>query len=364
MDSRDPQFIQKVDALIRALRGIEPMDAWPLLPREPLVTQTGHLASELLKMIAAQDYRGLVSRFVGVGSRTRDWRRPRSDWLYLAAWNARLKRAPELAAFVACSHNGYVRQIAVRHLGRGLSEPFEVLALFWRLNDWVAPVRQEARDALARVMNETAPAVLIAALAPTLARMDNWGRWRDVRDVVDNWFSRAEVGAAVVERLSRGGSPGDSRLWEALIEHPASDSLLPEIAMGRASAPIRARTVQTILTGQARWLDRRAPYLGCDVYTGRIRIRYESRTIDPAVRAAFLTAPGLAALAADRSASVRLAVLDSLERRKPPANLARSTAASLVQDRSSRVRARADWIVRATQSGRWPEGGDPDWDGA
>ena len=64
--------------------------------------------------------------------------------------------------------NGFVREIAVREL-RELSSPASLAALLERVNDWVAPVRQQANAGVRRyLMSEHAP-TLLYALQPLMA---------------------------------------------------------------------------------------------------------------------------------------------------------------------------------------------------
>lgn len=79
-----------------------------------------------------------------------------------------------VAAALASHFDGYVRELATRWLDAERSGA-EIPSLLLRMNDWVAPIRALARDAMeARLRPSTAGALVLAL--PLLRRLERWGR--------------------------------------------------------------------------------------------------------------------------------------------------------------------------------------------
>ena len=79
-----------------------------------------------------------------------------------------------VAAALASHSDGYVRELATRWLDAERSGA-EIPLLMLRMNDWVAPIRSLARDAMEQRLRPSASGALVLAL-PMLRRLERWGR--------------------------------------------------------------------------------------------------------------------------------------------------------------------------------------------
>lgn len=200
--------------------------------------------------------------------------------------------------------NGFVREEAVRRL-RLLTDGSEVPYLLLRLNDWVAPVRRIAREAIdERIKPSYADALirnfhLVARLAE-VRRHDQ----REVLDRIHQLLAGPEARTAMLDAMRNGSRTTRRTSFRVLAENEASlHEVLPQ-ALEAADFVIRLQAVRAAL----RVLDRAAlqsllPKLSRD---GSAPIRLE------ALRTWATSFPGEAANKAlraallDRNATVRL----------------------------------------------------------
>ena len=109
-------------------------------------------------------------------------------WLGRIKYLLELERVPSDKELLAANPNfawlflfhpsGYVREAALWCVNTPPKSSFFFAALAWRLNDWVAPVRQAAKRCFKRIFPEVAATVAADAALYLLERRFVWGRWR------------------------------------------------------------------------------------------------------------------------------------------------------------------------------------------
>lgn len=258
---------------------------------------------------------------------------------------ALLLRTPGLEFLFLFHRNGRLREAALLRISRGLPSPFLFAAILWRLNDWVAPVREAAARCAGRAFPATDPDVVARAAAALLVRQASWGRWEDERALLDRALARDDV----AERLARlivddRMGPLASVLRHAL-RTPALDRHLHRIAFDAVQPSVRAVALDTLINGMARlpagfawqWVDKS---MGLQQ---KVKI-FDERPLTIAYPRAELIARGVR----DRSAAVRRVALTGIIRHLRGTPEAREHAAALIADRSPSVRAKAAFILDET----------------
>ena len=99
------------------------------------------------------------------------WRRSGpADWRFHAAWRDRtgarlrlLAETPRLEFLFIFHPDGFVREAALAKIDGALPSPFYFCAIVWRLNDWVAQIRDAAAGCAQRAFPATAAPVIAEA---------------------------------------------------------------------------------------------------------------------------------------------------------------------------------------------------------
>lgn len=257
--------------------------------------------------------------------------------------NELLAADPDFAWLFLFHPSGYVREAALCYVDGPPNSPFFFTALAWRLNDWVAPVRQAAKHCLKRISGEIAANVAADAAPYLLERRFIWGRWRDEANILDLVFTRDDVLAALATHLQeKPTSPVVTCLRHAL-RYPGIDQHLPRLAAAGVQPSVRAAAYRCLISGKAIWpvgfewiwidkvygLRRRAPIL-------------ETRTIQRDRPAADFVEAGIH----DKSPFVRKVVADAMIAVRAQIPNEKKLVAHLAADRSSLVRSRAEFLMR------------------
>jgi HEAT repeat protein len=127
-----------------------------------------------------------------------------APWYFMKPQDLRrapaLEVGPTLLQLAMCHPSGYVRQEAIRRAAT-TSDGSEIPLLLLRSNDWVAPVRKAAQDALrARLRPANLPEIVSSL--PILEQMRRWQRLEDHRLVAD--IEELLQTAAAAEHLLAG----------------------------------------------------------------------------------------------------------------------------------------------------------------
>lgn len=257
--------------------------------------------------------------------------------------NELLAANPNFAWLFLFHPSGYVREAALDTVNDPPTSPFFFTALAWRLNDWVAPVRQAAKHCFKRISGEIAATVTADAALYLLERRFIWGRWRDEANILDLVFTRDDVLAALATHLQGKPTGPLATCLRHALRYPGIDQHLPRLAAVAVQPSVRAAAYRCLISGTAIWpvgfewiwidkvygLRRRAPML-------------ETRTIQRDRPAADFVEAGIR----DKSPFVRKVVADAMIAVRAQIPNEEKLVAHLAADRSSRVRSRADFLMR------------------
>jgi hypothetical protein len=250
---------------------------------------------------------------------------------------------PDYAWLLIFHKVGYVRQAALDAIQTPPTSPFYFAALALRLNDWVEPVRRSAKRCAQRVLPLASTEVTLEAAPFLLDRRFVWDRWSDEKEVLDSAFSQKPVVqalAAVLKRSTTG--PLASRL-RFVLQFPAIDDHLPDLAANAREPAVRAVAYKCLLTRRASW-PVGSEWIWIDkVYGQQKRVpKLQSRAIDTKRPIAELIREALR----DRSAKVRTIAADSLIEARGQLPDEALLIERLAADRSPAVRLRADYLLQ------------------
>jgi len=245
--------------------------------------------------------------------------------------NKNLKSNSDYAWLFLFHPNGYLREAALNRLDAAPQSPFFLSALAWRLNDWVVPVRRAAKRCIERVSSQIPPAVAADAALYLLERRIASGYWRNEATILDISLERADVLAALADRLqSRPDGPMAACLRHMLRYHRGIDNHLPQLAAGAIQPSVRAVAYRCLITGKAHWR----------VGWGEQNLEFRE------IARAHSPADYIAESVRDRSALVRRTVADCMIAVRQQLPIDESLIAILAKDRNPAVRSRADFMLR------------------
>lgn len=161
----------------------------------------------------------------------------------------RLNKNPRMASFLAHSHDGYVREQAVRQID--LTTPAAKAVLLLRCNDWVAEVREAAHKRLQDSLqgwtqDDLAPLVLFLN--------DKEEQWqRGGAEAASLISTHPEWNRAVLATLCQETDGPLAKLLRRLLRRANFDNALSVLAQMARSTHVRSIAYQTALEGCARW---------------------------------------------------------------------------------------------------------------
>jgi len=252
-----------------------------------------------------------------------------------------LKLDPRYAWIFLFHYDGRIREASLEAIDVPPVSPFFLAALVWRLNDWVPQVR----DAAIRCFDRVRPRIdaeLAGNLAlDLLARTDSWGRWRTEKQAFFAVFERDDVVAALVDRLHRSTKGKLVACLKVALRHPSIDKHLPTLASEAIEPGIRAVALRCLISRKATSITGYSWKMIDKIYGVQQRLpTIEARPLSVASEPIEWIARGID----DRSSTVRWVVVDELLRRPPDFPGARALIDRLAQDRSPRIRTRAEFM--------------------
>jgi hypothetical protein len=255
-----------------------------------------------------------------------------------------LFQAPGLEYLFLFHRDGRLREAALLKITGGLPTPFLFAAVVWRLNDWVAPVREAAVRCARRSFPATAPDVIAQAATALLVRRLSWQRWTDERTILNEELSRADVAEHLTQLLIHGATGPLSSVLRSALRTSELDPYLMRLAVEALQPSVRAVALDALINGKATWT---AGYVWqwVDKSMGRQRRvpTFDSRVLTVAPQ----RIPLITDAVTDRSAIVRGVALTGVVRHLLGTPEGRALAAPLLTDRSPFVRETAKFIVRA-----------------
>jgi hypothetical protein len=274
-------------------------------------------------------------------------------WPWIASADARsfpkrqMSAVPDLGFILIFSHDGFIREAALNAINRPPPSAFHLCAMALRLNDWVMEVRRAAADCASRVLPGTDPRVISESAFVLSAAWRTWQRWGDdERAPLKEALFRPDVADRLADLLMTGIGGKVSRTLHLALLSPALDRHLFRLALGAREPFVRATAVSSVIRGQACWPEGLS-WKWIDKYRGDRR-----RVLTTGKRQLSLRLPRGEAVghgARDRSAAVRSAALQALIEFPDALSVADTLqiARSLQDDRSRRVRERADFLLRS-----------------
>lgn len=259
--------------------------------------------------------------------------------------NTLLREHPDLGWLLMFHGNGYVRQAAMETLTSSPKCPFEIAAVVYRMNDWVANVRA-ASNAYAREFLATTRADAMSESAFfLLPHMMHLNRWDDqALSIVHEGIYRADV---LDEMRLQFLAPRSGRVGQTLrivLQRADFDIHLEKLALDSMIPTVRAIAAETLLMGRARWfVGFRREWVNKVHGISRRIAEYEAR----AVEIDFAGTNVLQSAARDKSSLVRRIAADFLiTKRKNLTAEMKEILDFLMNDKSPAVRSRIDFLIR------------------
>lgn len=322
-----PKWRDKIASALRPIRGSTDLTALSAADVEAAI-----LALSKLPPCDLQQARFVIEDALDQRTRNLNWQQNAQQ---------QLKANPRLAALLMFHYSGYARQAALDVMDWPLDGGIFVTALVARLNDWVPEVRVAALRCAERVLPQTGPEPLADALLEIADRLKTFGRWSEPPAVLDQSFQRTDVGEALARRLVAAGD-WRVRSFQTLLRYGSLDQHLPELAARAVKPAIRAIATQTLILGEARWIDG-YEWQWTDKSLGKRR-RVNLFSARPVARPA--TPEELIQQAAkDRSTAVRRVAVAALYVRELQISNATEIAELLSGDKNAAIRKRADFFL-------------------
>jgi len=254
-----------------------------------------------------------------------------------------LGRIPDLEFLFLFHRDGYVREEALRRLSSPIPSPFLFAAIAWRLNDWVDSVREAATECASRCFPITSPTVIADAALTLLTRENSWGRWTDERSALSTAFSRPDVAKALAAAIGAYRTGPMATVLRHALREGSLDMHLDELARDAVQPAVRATAAQALIDNHATWPSGwRWRWVDKSMGIRRRETAYSRRPLN-------YSAPRISVIessAKDPSAAVRRVAVASLIQHQVDPIIARRIATPLLEDRSSSVRERAEFILR------------------
>lgn len=256
---------------------------------------------------------------------------------------AQLERIPDLKFLFLFHRDGHIREAALRSLRSPLPSPFLFAAIAWRLNDWVAQVREAAAECASYCFPMTPPAIIAEAALTLLGRENSWGRWTGEQSALRAALKRSDVAADLSTFVSTRSIGPMATVTRYALRDGSLDPYLEMLARDAVQPAVRAVAAQVLIDGYAtwpsgwtwRWVDK-------SMGVRRRETTYSHRPLDRSAP----RIPMIEASANDSSAIVRRVAASSIIKHGIDPAAARRIAEPLLGDRSPSVRERAEFILR------------------
>ncbi len=254
-----------------------------------------------------------------------------------------LARVPGLEFLFLFHRDGHVREAALRKVAEPVPAAFLFAALAWRLNDWVAEVRAAAVDCATRTFPITAPEIIAEGAMVLLGRDGTWGRWAQERQILEHSLERVDVAEKLADIFAmRTTGPAATALRHAL-RSATMDRHLARLARSAIQPAVRALATQVLIEGAARWPNGwQWRWIDKSMGIRRAETAFESRSLTVQSDRVAVIDAGLS----DRSAAVRNIAIVGLIRHREMIPNVRQRATPLLNDRSRRVRERAEFLLK------------------
>jgi len=250
-----------------------------------------------------------------------------------------IRNMPDLAWLYLFHGSGYVREASLSSIKTAPLSAFEYAAIAYRLNDWVAQVRDAALDCAERVLGKADPAISAEFAFKSLDLIGSRRRMNaKAKEFLYSVVLKPDVLLSLRNRIMSDRTSFVGRTLRSLLPYSEFDDHLYITACQAVSPSARAIAVRTLLSGEAKWV------VGYDMnHDFRRSPRFEVRPVSIEFDYEGL----LSAAACDNASAVRKVAADMLiaNRRKATARMD-EIAGRLAVDRSAAVRSRIDYYLR------------------
>lgn len=151
--------------------------------------------------------------------------------------------------------NGYIREAALQKIDQAIPSAFWVIAIIYRLNDWVSSVRLAASDCIRRCFPLTSAEVIAEAACQVIFRRHSWRRGVSEFAVLDPYFREAEVIQSMVQRIAARPTGPNASILACALQYPEVDGHLMYLARHAAQPAVAALALNILIRGEARWPD-------------------------------------------------------------------------------------------------------------
>lgn len=227
-------------------------------------------------------------------------------------WKVWVKPSTFLTWIDLSSPDGYKREKTLRTLIGPAPNSFFFALAVRRLNDWVAQVREAARECIPLIAKETDPIHVVNALFAILPYWNSWGRMEESdKQILLNIVANDDVSRTLKSKLTTATSGPLTTIFAQIGRTPVLDSQLYEIARCAVQPSVRAKAYRSQLERKMTWVDgQKWEWTDVRYCKGRLKPVLFEREIN-------VTAPFLEILktaSADRSPIVRSVAAEMLIR--------------------------------------------------
>ncbi|MBB4612937.1 hypothetical protein [Novosphingobium taihuense] len=258
-----------------------------------------------------------------------------------------LKKISQIENLFIFHRNGHLRQAALDKFLGPISSPFVMVAVAWRLNDWVPEVRHAAAECIGRCFPITDPEIIAQAALVLLLRRGEWGRWtRTEQALLDSALGRHDALSSLAALLVKLPTGSNAKILRESLRYSGLDIHLLKIAREAVQPATRAVAYQTVIGREARWPDgRKWRWVDKSMGIGRFDPTFSTRPLVADENGGPLKMI-LEALT-DRSGLVRSVAMSGLIKHRDEFTDAKLIAQAFLGDPARSVRARAEFLMKS-----------------
>lgn len=267
------------------------------------------------------------------------------DESFRARAHATFSAHPELAPAYLLHRNGFVRQAAITGMTVEHLSAFALLLLFFRCNDWVEPVRENALAKTLDLLPQAPPHMLESLLPVLVRRAPSWTRYRrhpTARpvDLLDRALDIPEFQSAAIKSLRAIRFGPTTRIFYRLARYDWLDPHLESLSRDARTIGVKRAAMAALLQGELRW--QTGPRRSTETMARALTVETDALKL-------FRQAAG------DRAATIRALAADALIRQGPD-DFPLEDWQPLTRDTRPAVQARMAFFHR-----KWVTGDLPDY---
>jgi hypothetical protein len=170
-------------------------------------------------------------------------------------WKFWERPSPFLTWIDLCSGDGYERERTLRTISGAAPNSFFLALAVRRLNDWVAQVREAAREKLIDIAQNSDPEHVVDVLCFTLPNWTSWGRLEALdRQILVEITTIEKVVLSLKSRIILATSGPMAAILAQAGRADSLDSYMHEIATSAIQPSVRAKAYQCLLEKKMVWI--------------------------------------------------------------------------------------------------------------